>query len=54
MDAVRIIETMNVLQAMLHHQQQLLNLYHAKTHQDTCYILISEEKWSKLITHGNI
>ena len=26
---------MNVLQAMVHYQHQLLDLYHAKTHQDS-------------------
>ena len=41
MDALGIIETVNVLQAMLHHQQ-LLDLYHAKTHQDSCYIPIQK------------
>ena len=46
-DAVRIIETIDVLQAMLHHQQQLLDLYHAKTHQDAHFTPISEPKWSK-------
>ena len=54
MDAVRTIETMKVLQAMLHYQQQLLNLYHAKTHQDTHYTPISEQKWSKPITYGKL
>ena len=54
MDAVRIIETIDVLQAMLHHQQQLLNQYHAKTHQNACYIPISEQKWSKLKPYGDI
>ena len=34
MDAVRIMETVDMLQAMLHHQHQLLNLYNAKTNQD--------------------
>ena len=41
MDAVRIVETIDVLKAMLHHQQRLLDLYHTKTHQDACYIPIS-------------
>ena len=54
MDAVRIIEAINVLQAMLHHQQQLLNLYHGTAHQDACYIPISEQKWSKPKTYGDI
>ena len=54
MDAVRIIETIDVLQAMLHHQQQLLNLYHAKAHQDAQYTPISEQKWSKPKTYGDI
>ena len=44
MDAVRIMETNNVLQAMLH---LFLNLYNAKAHQDACYTPISEQKWSK-------
>ena len=43
MDAVRIIETIDVLQATLHHQQQLLNLYHAKAQQDERYTPISEQ-----------
>ena len=47
MYTVKIIETMNVLQAMLHYLEQLLNLYHAKTHQETHYLPISEQKWSK-------
>ena len=51
-DRVRTIETMNVPQAMLHYQQQLLNLYHVNTHQDTCYIPISEPKRSNPITYG--
>ena len=37
MYAVHITETMNVLQAMVHHHQQVLNLYHAITHQDSFY-----------------
>ena len=40
--AVQITETMNVLQAMVHYQWQLLDLYHAKTHQDSLYIPFSE------------
>ena len=47
MDAVRIMETIDVLQAMLHHQHQLLNLYIAKAHQDAHYTPISEQKWRK-------
>ena len=43
MDAVRIIETVNVLQAMLHDQEQLFDPYHAKTHQDACYIPIQNK-----------
>ena len=54
MDAVRIMETIDVLQAMLHHQHLLLNLYNAKAHQDTCYTPISEQKWSKPKTYGDI
>ena len=54
MDAVRIIETIDVLQAMLHHQQQLLDLYNAKAHQDACYTPISEQKCSKPKTYGDI
>ena len=42
MYAVHIIETMTVLQAMVHHQQQLLNLYHAMTCQDSFYLPFSE------------
>ena len=42
MYAVHIRETMNVLQAMLHHQHQLLDLYHAMTHQDSFYLPFSE------------
>ena len=45
--AVKITETMNVLQAMVHYQWQLLNLYNAKTHQDPHYIPFSEKQWSK-------
>ena len=52
--AVKITETMNVLQAMVHYQRQLLNLYHAKTHQDPHYIHFSEQQWSKQITYGKL
>ena len=38
MYAVHITETMNVLQAMVHNQWQLLDLYHAMTCQDSFYI----------------
>ena len=41
--AVHIIETMSMLQAMVHYQWQLPNLYHAKTHQDPFYIPFSEK-----------
>ena len=54
MDAVRIIETIDVLQATLHHQQQLHNLYHAKAQQDERYTPISEQKWSKPKPCGDI
>ena len=54
MDGVRIIEAIDVLQTMLHHQQQLLDLYHAKTHQDACFKPISEQKCSKPKTYGDI
>ena len=54
MDAVRIMETIDVLQAMLHHQHQLLDLYNAKAHQDACYTPISEQKRSKPKTYGDI
>ena len=42
MYAVHITEAMNVLQGMVHRQQQLLNHYHAMTHQDAFYLPISE------------
>ena len=42
MYAVHITETMNVLQAMVHHQRQLLDLYHAMTNQDLFYLPFSE------------
>ena len=45
--AVNITETMNVLQAVVQYQLHLLNLYHAKTHQDPHYIPFSEQQWSK-------
>ena len=45
---------MNVLQAMGHYQWQLLNLYHAKTHQDPHYIPFSEQQWSKQLTYGKL
>ena len=54
MDAVRIMETIEALQAMLHHQHPLLDLYNAKAHQDTHYTPISEQKWSKPKTYGDI
>ena len=54
MDAVRIMEPIDVLQAMLHHQHQLLDLYNAKAHQDACYTPISEQNWSKPKTYGDI
>ena len=37
MYAIHITETMNVLQAMVNHQRQLLDLYHAMTCQDPSY-----------------
>ena len=40
--AVYITEATNVLQAMVHHQQQLIDLYHAMTHQDSFYLPFSE------------
>ena len=42
MYAIHITETINVLQAMVNHQQQLLNLYHAMAHQDPLYRSFSE------------
>ena len=54
MDAVRIMEPIDVLQAMLHHQYQLLHLYNAKAYQDACYTPISEQNWSKPKTYGDI
>ena len=42
MYAIHITETMNVLQAMVKHQQQLLNLYHAMTSQDSVYNSFAE------------
>ena len=42
MYAVHITETMNVLQAMVHHQRPLLDLYHAMTCQDSFYLPFSE------------
>ena len=42
MYAVHITETMNVLQAMIHRQRQLLDLYQAMTHQDSIYLPLSE------------
>ena len=47
MNEVRIMETIDELQAMLHHQHQLLDLYNAKAHQDACYTPISEQKRSR-------
>ena len=47
MYAVHITETMNVLQAMVHHQWQLLNLYHAMTGQDSFHQPFSEQQWSR-------
>ena len=37
MYAIHITETMNALQEMVKHQWQLLDLYHAMTHQDSTY-----------------
>ena len=54
MDAIRIMENIDTLQAMLHHEHQLLNLYNAKAHQDACYTPISERKWSKPKQYGDI
>ena len=45
MYATHITETMNVLQAMAKHQWQLLDLYHAMTHQDPTYKSIAEQQW---------
>ena len=42
MYAIHITETMNVLQAMVKHQRQLLNLYHAMSCQDPFYDSFSE------------
>ena len=40
--ALQITETMNVLQAMVKHQWQLLDLYHAMTCQDSAYSSFAE------------
>ena len=42
MYALHITETMYVLQAMVKHQRQLFNLYHAMTHQDPTYSSFAE------------
>ena len=42
MYAVHITEAMNELQAMVHHQWQMFNLYHTKIHQDSFYLPISK------------
>ena len=42
MVAIRIMEKIDTVQAMLHHEHQLFNLYNAKAHQDACYTPISE------------
>ena len=42
MYAIHITETMNVLQVMVNHQWQLLDLYHAMTCQDPFYRSFSE------------
>ena len=52
MYAIHITETMNALQAMAKHQRQLLNLYHAMTHQDSAYSSFAEQQWSKRLTYG--
>ena len=54
MDGIIIIETIDVLQAMLHHQQHFFNLYNAKANQDACYTSISDQEWSKPKTYGDI
>ena len=47
MYAIHITETMNVLQAMVKHQWQLLNLYPAMIHQDPVYNSFAERQWSE-------
>ena len=42
MYAIYITETMNVVQAMVKHQWQLLDLYHAMTCQDPTYNSFAE------------
>ena len=42
MYALHITETMNVLQAMVKHQQHLFDLYDAMTHQDQTYNSFAE------------
>ena len=44
MYALHITETMNVLQAMVKHQRQLLDLYHAMTCQDSAYSSFAEQQ----------
>ena len=39
---LHITETMNALQAMVKHRWQLLDLYHAMTHQDSAYSSFAE------------
>ena len=51
---LHITETMNVLQAMVKHQWQLLDLYHAMTHQDSTYSSFAEQQWSKRLTYGSL
>ena len=48
-----ITETMNALQAMVRHQQQLLDLHHAMTCQDETYKSFAEQQWSKQLTLSN-
>ena len=47
MYAIHITGTMNVLQAMVMHQRQLLDLYHPMTCQDPTYKSFAERQWSK-------
>ena len=47
MYAIHITQKMNALQAMVKHQRQLLDLYHAMTCQDPNYKSFAEQQWSK-------
>ena len=54
MYAIHITETMNALKAMVKHQWQLLDLYHAMTCQDRTYKSFAEQQWSKRLTYGSL